>query len=135
MTNGRRQTRPDTEGLALDSPSAHMGAAMRLGRIINALVISCMATILFAHVGSAGASVPQASYAPVGGETSIPYGWLDFCHRQPQECDGAPRQPADVDLTTATWKLLNAINKRVNHAIKPVSNFAHWGTWLDHWDY
>ena len=31
--------------------------------------------------------------------------------------------------------MLNRINKRVNAAIEPVTNLAHWGTMLDHWDY
>ena len=33
------------------------------------------------------------------------------------------------------WKTLNEINTFANAAIQPVSNFDHWGTMLDHWDY
>ncbi len=38
-------------------------------------------------------------------------------------------------LTKPTWSALNRINKRVNAAIEPITNLAHWGTMLDHWDY
>jgi predicted transglutaminase-like cysteine proteinase len=41
----------------------------------------------------------------------------------------------DVRLTRQTWKVLSEINNRVNNAIEPISNFDHWGTTLDHWDY
>jgi predicted transglutaminase-like cysteine proteinase len=84
---------------------------------------------------AAGTGEPHASYAALGGETSVPYGWLDFCGRQPQECNQPVLQPVDVNLSSETWQILNKIDKHVNHTIEPVSNLAHWGTMLDHWDY
>jgi predicted transglutaminase-like cysteine proteinase len=80
-------------------------------------------------------TLPKASYAGVGGPTSVPYGWVDFCGRHPEECSLGKLQPLDVRLTKATWGLLNRVNKRVNAAIEPETNLAHWGTMLDHWDY
>ena len=86
-------------------------------------------------VAEAGGALPTSSLALVGGETSIPYGWVDFCRRRPRECS-QPVQPArDVALNAANWRTLNRINKEVNSAIEPVSNYDHWGTMLDHWDY
>ena len=41
----------------------------------------------------------------------------------------------DVRLTRQTWKILNEVNLKANNAIEPISNFDHWGTTLDHWDY
>jgi len=40
-----------------------------------------------------------------------------------------------VRLTARSWKALDRINRQVNDFIEPVSNFDHWGTILDHWDY
>ncbi|MFY9657662.1 MAG: transglutaminase-like cysteine peptidase [Methylocystis sp.] len=81
------------------------------------------------------AATAKASFAPVGDESSVPYGWMDFCTRQPQECD-QPSLPAEnFKLTTKAWKLLGQINAEVNAAIEPVSNLEHWGTLADHWDY
>ena len=33
------------------------------------------------------ASAVEASYAAVGQETSVPYGWVDFCRRYEGECN------------------------------------------------
>jgi predicted transglutaminase-like cysteine proteinase len=78
---------------------------------------------------------PRAAREPVGGETSIPYGWVDFCNRHSEECSLGKLKPMDVRLTRQTLKTLSDINEEVNNAIEPVSNLDHWGTTLDHWDY
>jgi predicted transglutaminase-like cysteine proteinase len=90
----------------------------------------------FANLGQASeAALPKSSYAPVGASTSVPYGWVDFCGRRPEECSLGKLHPLDVRLTKETWALLNKVNRRVNAAIEPMTNLAHWGTTLDHWDY
>ena len=81
------------------------------------------------------AGVPRATFAIVGAATTVPYGWTDFCTRQPQECDQPILAAVDVDLTPRTWEALIRINQKVNASIVPVSNFEHWGTRMDHWDY
>jgi predicted transglutaminase-like cysteine proteinase len=78
---------------------------------------------------------PTATFATVGEITSAPYGWMDFCSRQPQECNQPVIAAANVDVTPQAWETLNQINQQVNAAIKPVSNLEHWGTIADHWDY
>ena len=80
-------------------------------------------------------TLPHASYAAVGGPTSVPYGWVDFCGRRPEECNLGKLTPLDIRMTHSTWSTLNRINRRVNAAIEPETNLAHWGTMLDHWDY
>jgi predicted transglutaminase-like cysteine proteinase len=65
----------------------------------------------------------------------MPYGWVDFCGREPQECNQPSLPAVDLKLTPSVWRLLNAINQDVNATIMPISNFDHWGTLLDHWDY
>ena len=76
-----------------------------------------------------------ASSATVGASTSVPYGWLDFCHRRPKECK-VPALPAtSVKLTAQNMGILRRINQKANRSIKPVSNYDHWGTVMDHWDY
>ena len=77
----------------------------------------------------------QASYAAVGDITRTPYGWADLCGRQPQECKVELLDPIDLRLTARTIEILVAINARVNAEIVPISNYDHWGTMLDHWDY
>lgn len=102
-------------------------------RITSATIILLGGT--FAAGFAAQAGEPTATYAAIGAPTSIPYGWVDFCGREPQECNQPVLPARDVNLTAETWQLLNRVNRDVNAAIEPVSNFAHWGTMLDHWDY
>jgi predicted transglutaminase-like cysteine proteinase len=78
---------------------------------------------------------PAASYAPVGHPTSVPYGWVDFCNRRPEECSLGKLNPVDVRLNKKTWATLQRINQRVNEVIEPITNLEHWGTMVDHWDY
>ena len=79
--------------------------------------------------------MPNSSYAAVGGATSVPYGWIDFCSRRPEECSLGKLSPLDVRLTKRTWAILNRVNRFANDAIEPVTNLEHWGTLVDHWDY
>ncbi|RWM13679.1 MAG: transglutaminase [Mesorhizobium sp.] len=80
-------------------------------------------------------SEQSAASASVGSATSVPYGWLDFCHRRPRECK-VPALPAtSVKLTAQNMSILKRINLKANRSIKPVSNYDHWGTTMDHWDY
>jgi len=108
--------------------------------MFKSVIVAAFAATLFgaafASFGEASeTSLPRASYAAVGGPTSVPYGWVDFCGRRPEECDLGKLQPLDIRMTRATWSALNRINRRVNAAIEPMTNLAHWGTMLDHWDY
>ncbi|MDX8516909.1 transglutaminase-like cysteine peptidase [Mesorhizobium dulcispinae] len=80
-------------------------------------------------------SVDAVRSASVGGRTSVPYGWLDFCGRRPKECKVAALPAANVKLTAQNLRTLKRINQKANRAIKPVSNYDHWGTMMDHWDY
>jgi len=86
-------------------------------------------------VEASEAAAPIASYAPVGHSTSVPYGWVDFCGRRPEECSLGKLNPVDIRLTKKTWATLERINRRANDAIEPISNLDHWGTMVDHWDY
>ncbi|MBZ9674163.1 transglutaminase-like cysteine peptidase [Mesorhizobium sp. ES1-1] len=91
------------------------------------------------QAGPAEAKSTWSSSTPsspsVGASTSVPYGWLDFCRRRPRECK-VPALPAvDVKLTAQKLSTLKRVNQKANNWIKPVSNFDHWGTMMDHWDY
>jgi predicted transglutaminase-like cysteine proteinase len=56
----------------------------------------------------------DAGYAAVGEETSVPYGWVDFCRRYLREIDH--------------------VNHWVNSHVQPISDMDHWGL-VDRWDY
>jgi predicted transglutaminase-like cysteine proteinase len=81
-----------------------------------------------------GRASEQIVYAALGPETSIPFGWLDFCRRYRGECVGSAAAPRDIDLTAKTYKEIQSVNLFVNHSIQPVSDMDHWGV-VDQWDY
>ena len=87
-------------------------------------------------VQAAGSGKPlRAGAAMTGAEVPIPYGWMDFCQRQPQECSQPVLPAQEIAVTAEAWKKLDGVNRLVNAAIEPISNIDHWGTMLDHWDY
>jgi predicted transglutaminase-like cysteine proteinase len=128
--------------VGLESAGDEPKAPPRVGETFmsNAAIrIVCSLTFAFSGALAARAATladaPKASFAVTGEATSIPYGWLDFCSRQPQECRQPILAPADIELTRGAWRTLVRINREVNAAIEPMSNLEHWGTIADHWDY
>ena len=103
--------------------------------IVSTALAGAILCGLAVYVSASEMAVPSASRTIVGGPTSIPYGWIDFCSRRPQECTGRRLPARDIALTGDSWKLLQRVNRQVNHEIQPLSNLEHWGTILDHWDY
>ena len=69
-----------------------------------------------------------------GGDTSVPYGWVDFCQRYRGECSDRTGPARDIELTSRTLREIERINKWVNKNIEPVSDMDHWGV-VDRWDY
>jgi len=52
----------------------------------------------------------EASYAAVGAETSVPYGWVDFCRRYETEC--ADERTAAVDINLSAKALHGPLGPR-----------------------
>ena len=84
---------------------------------------------IFAGAASAGQDV---AYASIGDETSIPFGWIEFCQRYKGECGGAARA-ADVNLTDKAMREIQQVNAWVNRSVEAVSDMEHWGV-VDRWD-
>ena len=99
----------------------------------------------FAAIGLAGvgllaigatsfASPETSSFAALGPETSVPYGWVDFCQRYQAECVDQAGAPAAIELTAAAFSRISRINSWVNKSISPLADNDHWGA-VDAWDY
>ena len=106
---------------------------MRFPSVLAALVLVVASGTL--STARAQSLPDRGSFAAIGDVTRTPYGWADLCGRQPQECQVDILPAVDLQLTAKTWAILQRINAQVNADIEPVSNFDHWGTMLDHWDY
>ena len=58
-----------------------------LGFIVRLSAACGVAIIAFAATVTASQAAPQPStHATLGPETSIPYGWVDFCERHGADC-------------------------------------------------
>jgi predicted transglutaminase-like cysteine proteinase len=106
-----------------------------VNRFLSFVTAAVIVGLAWNSFGEASEGLPKASYTPVGGQTTIPYGWVDFCSRHAEECASGKLEPVDLRLSRQTWKILNDVNSLANTVIEPISNLDHWGTTLDHWDY
>ena len=112
----------------------------------NKLKAPCRTAVLIAAAALAGltaarqteaqtmASLPRPSY-PVEalGEARPLLAWIDFCNRYPGECGVDRTEPALIALTPRVWQTIISVNRRVNAAIRPVTDLDHWGV-PDRWD-
>jgi predicted transglutaminase-like cysteine proteinase len=89
--------------------------------------------VLLAPVQQASAGSNEVAYASVGDETSVPFGWMDFCQRYKGECAGGAAKAMDVNLTDKSLREIQQINAMVNRSIEAVSDMDHWGV-VDRWD-
>lgn len=87
---------------------------------------------LSTSAGHAG-RVPQASFEPGGPETSVPFGWVEFCKRYAGECEEGTSRGA-IELDAAAYARIKSVNALVNRSIDPVSDTEHVGV-IDSWDY
>jgi predicted transglutaminase-like cysteine proteinase len=103
-------------------------------RFFSLSTIGLACALLFApHFSGSASAAQDVAYASVGNETSIPFGWMEFCQHYHNEC-GASGVAADVNLTEKALHEIQQVNAWVNRSIEAVSDMDHWGV-VDRWDY
>jgi predicted transglutaminase-like cysteine proteinase len=106
-----------------------------LGIVSKAVMALGMAgAALVAINAKSFAGSEPATFASIGQETSVPYGWVDFCQRYREECRDDEIAPQDIELTAAVFRKIARINAWVNKNIDPIADADHWGS-VDRWDY
>lgn len=106
-----------------------------LGIVSKAVVAFGMAgAALLALNAKSFAGPDAATFATLGPETSVPYGWVDFCQRYRGECPDEETAAEQIELTAAVSRKIARINAWVNANIDPVADAEHWGA-VDQWDY
>jgi predicted transglutaminase-like cysteine proteinase len=77
---------------------------------------------------------PAASkeFMRVFGLAQPPYGFVSFCERNPRECASGKQEEQRFDATPARFAQLEAVNRMVNHEIKPVTDIELYGE-ADYW--
>jgi predicted transglutaminase-like cysteine proteinase len=106
---------------------------MRRTAARSALILALTSAACLAGPPTSLAGEPIV-YASIGPNTSIPFGWLDFCRRYRGECASDGATARDLELSAKAYKEIQRVNAAVNHAIEPVSDADHWGV-VDQWDY
>jgi predicted transglutaminase-like cysteine proteinase len=99
-----------------------------------ALAIALAAAVFFAIEAPGVAGSDVATFVSVGADTSVPYGWVEFCARYRGECEDEDRAVQPIELTPAAMRKIQRINAWVNKNIVAVSDQDHWGV-VDQWDY
>ena len=103
-----------------------------LGKKFWILVIAAAALLTQSNNGFA--AIDPAGIAPLGLETSIPFGWVDFCQRHPEECQDNDQVAQDINLTSEALRKISQVNLQVNKSIDPITDQDQWGV-IDQWDF
>jgi predicted transglutaminase-like cysteine proteinase len=80
------------------------------------------------------AGAPDLRYAAVGGRSSVPFGWVDFCARYEGECAGERLPAVDINWSARAQQDVGRVNLWVNAHVAPTSDPSHWNL-VDRWDY
>jgi hypothetical protein len=97
-------------------------------------VLAVAVAALLTQTNSGFAAIDPAGIAPLGLETSIPFGWVDFCQRHPEECQDNDQVAEDINLTSEALRKISQINLQVNKSIDPITDQDQWGV-IDQWDF
>lgn len=82
----------------------------------------------------AGVQAQAQQTGSIGGSTSPPIGFVQFCRDNPEDCVNREHARTSIQLTEASWRTIVKINAEVNRDIIPVTDAEHWGV-PEHWDY
>jgi predicted transglutaminase-like cysteine proteinase len=107
------------------------GDARKLSVRIKGLFVAIAAIIAMSTP-----AMPATQNTPsmvVGSVTSQPIGHYDFCQRYRNEC-GPTRELMPVNMTPATWALINEVNLYVNKTITPATDQEIYGV-EEYWAY
>lgn len=97
-------------------------------------ILAVAAAALLTQSNNGFAAIDPAGIAPLGLETSIPFGWVDFCQRHPEECQDNDQVAQDINLTSEALRKISQINLQVNKSIDPITDQDQWGV-IDQWDF
>jgi len=106
---------------------AVLNAPLRVALIVT---LAASATVVLPAL----AGPELVAHVPVSGSAAPPFGWVEFCTREPHDCPNTRTAPHDITLTPEAWATLVQVNNSVNETIKPLTDLEHWGV-VDRWSY
>ncbi len=108
-----------------------------ISRFLSTKSGTVLITVLVASISGALRAVAASerlAHAPVSEVTQPPPGWVEFCARQPSECDDTTTAPRNLVLSRRAWIDLVRVNNWVNETVRPLSDLEHWGV-AERWSY
>ena len=118
----------------MNSVAGAIAESVSAKRGVTACVILMTSIVALLASAAITQAQEQARSIGIGGVTSPPIGWTEFCIEYAPECDTAPSVPRDVVLSTRALLELKRINVAVNSTIKPMTDMDHWGV-VERWNY
>jgi predicted transglutaminase-like cysteine proteinase len=103
-----------------------------IGKTFLAIGVASASVVMVA--AKSFAEPDMSSYATIGVETSVPFGWVDFCQRYRGECVDDMRNAREIVLDAAAFRKISGVNQWVNKSINPIADNDHWSA-IDRWDY
>ena len=85
------------------------------------------AALLLAAATGTETEASGAGAMTTGGLTSQPICHYEFCRINPAECGIRPRDRRPLALDDTFWTMVSLVNKAVNMAVKPLSDFDIYG--------
>lgn len=79
-----------------------------------------------------GPKETQSAFMRIYGLSQAPYGFVRFCEANNSECSQDGREEARLDATPERLSELDAINRSVNRAIKPLTDLEIYGV-TEYW--
>ena len=104
-----------------------------IGKTVRVLALAGVALLAANATATAAIHPETVNAAATGSQTSVPYGWVEFCERHADECLDEDHAAQDIELTAAALKKISRINADVNRSIEPVTDIDQGGL-IDHWD-
>lgn len=105
-----------------------------ISKVLSAKLVTVVIAILMVSTIDAVPASKWLAHVSVSEMTQPPFGWVEFCARQPTECAGPTTKPRNVVLSAKAWTDLAYVNRWVNETIKPLADLEHWGV-IERWSY
>lgn len=101
--------------------------------LVRVAVAATLASLMFAPSPSLANDQPfraqdrSSPYMRVHGVTQPPYGFVEFCNREPEECREGKPEEARVAGNQEQLAELDRVNRKVNREVQPLSDLELYG--------
>lgn len=99
-----------------------------MGKIAKGMLLLLASLVAFASPSLAGTAAKAPAFAHEYSETLPPIGFVEFCQRNPENCQPDGSFKRRVAMSDEKWLLVRMVNAFVNGAIAPVTDETLYGT-------